>query len=252
MISKTSLSFLALTLLVASSCSTIEKIERGPTTEPWADFGKGTTTVSGSTGWAFYQGKASAAGQTGVLTGDQGTDTGTLTPNYGAAVTLRHMVTDNLALGGIVEYRSFSPDPLSPLSAELVAGDFETLHLIATSRYFFDGLGESKRWRPFVGLDLSYIPEVDLGDVDVIYPASSGLPSETVNIVGSEYWAIAPVAGMSYQLSNGLSFDTGAFYEYALTTADASVQFQSLGGAQADMALRPSGLIVFVALTYAF
>lgn len=248
----TRVSILALALLSFSSCSTVDKVKAGPSTEPWENFKRGTTTIGASTGWAFYGAKAAAAGQSGVLEGDYGTDTTTLTPNYGGALTLRHMVTDNFALGGIVELRSFSPDSLAPLSATLTAEDFETYHFILTSRYFFDGFGETKRWRPFVGIDLSYVPEVDLGNVRVDYPAGSGLPSETVNIVGSEYWAIAGVLGLSYQMTDNVSFDVGGFYEYAITTGDASVEFESLGGAQADMALRPQGFIVFLGLTYAF
>ncbi|MFT7485629.1 MAG: outer membrane protein W [Candidatus Paceibacteria bacterium] len=240
---------LAALLLGASSCATIEA---GSSGEPWESFGKGTTTVGVSTGWAFYGASAEAAGQTGVLEGDEGSDTTTLTPNYGGALSVRHMVTDHLSLGGIFEVRSFDPDSLSPLSAELEADDFETYHYILSSRYFFDGMGESGRWRPFVGLDLSYIPDVDLGEVTVTYPASSGLPQESVGVVGSDYWALAGVLGMSYQINDDWSFDTGAFYEYALTTSDASIEFQSLAGAQADMALRPEGLVLFGGLTFGF
>lgn len=241
-----------LTILVASWCCGCLSINAPLEGDPWEQFGQGTTVIGASTGWAFYQGKAKAAGTSGVLTGDTGTDTAELEPNYGGAIKMHHMVTDHIALGGIVEYRSFDPESLMPLSATLTAEDFETWHFILSSRYFFDGLGATKSWRPFLGLDLSYIPEVALGSVNVDYPASSGIPDEQINVTGSDYWAIGGVAGFSYQVYDDLAFDVGAFYEYSLNTSDASVRFNNLGGATADMALRPQGLIFFMGLTYAF
>ncbi len=51
----------------------------------WSQIGEGTTTVGASTGWAFYSAEMTAAGQTGVLTGETGTDNVDLTPRYGGA-----------------------------------------------------------------------------------------------------------------------------------------------------------------------
>ena len=71
-------------------------------------------------------------------------------------------------------------------------------------------------------------------------------------ISGIEDVAIGGVAGFNYLLTDHVTIDMGAFYEYALTTADASVAFDNLGGATADIAIRPQGLIVFMGLSYAF
>ncbi|MFT7667463.1 MAG: outer membrane protein W [Planctomycetota bacterium] len=240
---------LALGLAILTSCASASY---PAAKEPWSEFGEGATVIGASTGWSFYQGKVKAAGKSGVLTGDSGSDTTTLTPNYGVALKMHHMLTDKFALGAIVEYRSFSPDSLKPLSATLTAEDFETLHLILSSRYFFDAFDTASRWRPLIGLDLSYVPEVDLGDVDVAYPASTSLPNERVSIVGSEYWGLGGLAGLQYLISENTLFDIGLFYEYALSTSDATVSFQSLGGAQADMALRAQGLIFYFGLSYSF
>lgn len=240
---------LVLALGLCSSCRSINAPLEGPA---WERFGEGATTMGVSTGWAFYEGKAKASGKSGVLTGDSGTDTATLDPNYGGAIKLHHMITDNVALGGIIEYRSFDPESLRPLTATLTAEDFETWHFIASTRYFFEGWGATRSWRPFLGVDLSYIPEVSLGNVDVDYPANTNLPNETVQVTGSDYWALGGVAGFSYMLYDDVAFDIGAFYEYALTTSDATVAFQNLGGAEAEMALRAQGLVFFVGLTYSF
>jgi hypothetical protein len=233
---------LALTAAFLASCATLKS-------EPYSEFGKGQTVVGASTGWAFYEAKAQAGGLSGVLEGRQGTDTTTLKPNYGGAIKLHHMVTDRIALGGIIELRSFDPDSLQPLDATLTASDFETIHLIASSRYFFDPFGPGRRWRPFAGLDLSYIPDVALGDVEVDY-SPSPIPTETINVTGSAYWSIGFVAGAQYLLRDHLTLDMGGFYEYSFTPSEATVAFENLGGAEAKMELFPRGLILFVGLTY--
>jgi len=240
---------------LCASCQGIKSINAPLEGPAWERFGEGTTTIGTSTGWAWVKGRAKAAGQTGVLQGESGTDTASLKPKLGAGVKLHHMLTDSFALGGIVEYRVLEPESLAPLSATLTADDFSTWNFLASARYFFDGWGETKSWRPFLGIDLSYVPGVNLGAVDVDYPANDDgddIPNESVNVKGTDYWSIAPVVGFSYLVYDDLSFDMGAFYEYAITTSDASVSFQNLGGARADMALRPQGLLIFFGLTYAF
>ncbi len=241
---------LAAALMTLASCASVTNFATSDLEhEPYSQFGKGAVTVGASTGWAFYEAKAEAGGLSGVLQGKQGSDTTKLTPNYGGALKLHYMVTDNLALGGILEYRSFAPETISPLDAALTAGDFETLHFIASSRYFLSPFGHEQRWRPFVGFDLSYVPEVPLGSVDVNY-APNPIPNERVNVTGSAYWAVGFVGGAQYLLSDNMTFDMGAFWEQAITPGEATVAFQNLGGAEAKLELWPRGLIVFFGLTY--
>lgn len=217
---------------------------------PWSEIGAGTATVGASTGWAFYSADMAAAGQTGVLAGDEGTDNVDLTPRYGGALKGQYFLTDNFALGGIVELRSFDPDPAMPLSAELIADPFETIHWLITSRYFFDPMGTSLRWKPFVGLDWSYIDEVDFGSVQVNYPAP--FPAENVNIKAGSYTTIAPVVGVSYLWNDNATLDFGGFYEITDKAGEATLTFPNLGGATADVAVEPEGLIMFVGMTFYF
>lgn len=216
----------------------------------WSQIGQGTITLGASTGWAFYSADMNAAGQTGVLTGDTGTDNVGLTPRYGGALKSQYFVTDNLALGGIVELRSFDPDTASPLSAELTANSFETVHWIATSRYFFEPLGKEDRWKPFVGVDYAYINEVDFGSVQVDYPAP--FPSEKVNIKAGSYTTIALVGGASYLWNDKTSIDFGGFYEWTDKAGEVTLDFPNLGGATADISVEPEGLILFAGVTFYF
>ena len=51
--------------------------------------------------------------------GAVGEDNTDLTPRYGLGLRYAYMMTDQLELGGILELRSFEPDPVAPLSAKL-------------------------------------------------------------------------------------------------------------------------------------
>ncbi len=216
----------------------------------WSQIGKESFTVGTSSGWAFYSAEMKAAGQTGILAGDTGTDSVDLTPRYGGALKASYFLTDNFALGGIVELRSFEPDTASPLSAELVAEPFDTIHWIGTSRYFFEPYGKDDRWKPFVGVDYSYIDEIDFGPVTVNYPAP--FPAEDVKIIGESYTTIALVAGTSFLWQDNISVDMGAFYEWTDKASAVTLTFPNLGGATADVLTEPEGLILFMGATMYF
>lgn len=217
---------------------------------PWSQIGQGTATVGASTGWAFYEANIAASGQSGVLAGEEGDDDVALTPNYGGALKASYFVADNLALGGIVELRSFDPDPAMPLSAELVADDFETIHWLITSRYFFDPFGASLRWKPYIGLDFSYIDEVDFGSVTVNYPAP--FPSEEIDILAGSYTTFSPLVGASYLWTDTSTIDFGAFYEITDKPGQTTLTFPNLGNSTADVLVEPEGLIVFFGMTFYF
>ncbi len=241
---------LAVLLCVTGGCAQLND-------PAWANMTRGAHQVGVSTGWAFYEANVEAKGTSGVLqpggVSDVGDDTVDLEPQYGGALKYAYMLTDSFSLGGIIEYRSFDPDPVMPLTAELETEDFQTWHFILSSRYFFRPFLKAPRIRSFVGLDLSWIPEVNFSDVDVTYPASSGIPSEVLSdVTGSDFWTIAPVIGGQYLLSDHLTLDFGAFYEVPLTSSRESLRFENLGGATSDVNVEPEGLIVFIGISWYF
>ncbi len=248
---------LTTSLLLTASCASPLKHFSEPLSQPaWSDKGKGTQTFGVSTGWAFYGAEAEAEGVSGALVDqgvpDTGTDDTDLRPNYGGAVKYGYFVTDNLALGLLAELRNFDADPVSPLSATLTTESFTTQHYLLTSRYFLEPKGHENRLRPFLGLDLSYVPGVDFGSVRVDYPASTGFPSEFVDIDAGSYWTLGAVGGASYLLRDNLSFDIGAFYEWSITPGEKRLALQNLGGAEVDLEVWPEGLLVFFGLTWYF
>lgn len=243
-------SMTALLFLGACQAPTLER-------PAWSQIGKDTFTVGASSGWAFYSADMTATGQAGgPLAGATGTDSVDLTPRYGGALKASYFLTDNFALGGIVELRSFDPDPASPLTAELVAEPFDTIHWIGTSRYYFEPYGKDDRWKPFVGVDYSYIDEIDFGPVTVNY--DGGFPAaEEINIVGESYTTIAFVAGTSFLWQDNISVDMGAFYEWTDKASEVSLNFPNLtalglGDAAADVVTEPEGLILFMGATMYF
>ncbi len=244
-------------LLLAASCASPLQHFSEPLTAPaWSDKGEGTRSLGTSSGWAFYGAEIEAEGVSGALVDegvpDTGTDNTDLAPRYGGAIKYGYSVTDSLSLGFMAEVRNFEADPIAPLTATLTAKPFSTYHLLLTSRYHLAPFGHEDRWRPFFGVDLGYIPGVDFGSVDVAYPAETGIPSEVVDIKASSYWSMGAVGGASYLLRDNLSFDMGAFYEWALTPGEKRLKLENLGGAEADIEVWPGGLLVFFGLTWFF
>jgi hypothetical protein len=58
--------------------------------------------------------------------------------------------------------------------------------------------------------------------------------------------------GASYLLRDNLSFDMGAFYEWAFTPGKERLKLANLGGAEADIEVWPGGFLVFFGLTWFF
>lgn len=222
--------------------------------EPYANIKKGTTSIGISTGWAAYKADVDAQIVSGPLAGASGSDTSDLQPQWGVALKGHHWLTDNFALGLIIERRSFDPDPVMPLAATLDPGSFQTWHFLASSRYWFGAFTKSKRWKPFIGLDLGYIPEVKLNDILVTYPSPPfpAAGTENVDATGSSYWTIAPVVGLNYLISDNWTLDVGAFYEWSLNSSDASIDLTipGIGATQVDAQVTPYGLIGFIGVTY--
>lgn len=247
------LAALSLLLSAAAGCKAPD-LEQAP----WTYAQAGGNALGASTGWAFYEAEAEIKGTGGALVGASSSDTIDLEPRYGGAIKYQHFFTDNFSLGAIAEFRRFDPDEanfgLVPGSTTSIQGDeFTTYHFLIAGRFFFDPMGSEGRWRPFVGLDLGYVPDVEL-DADVVL--APGLPPGKLELEGDEFYTLAPVVGVSYLWSDHLSFDFGAFYEFALDSTDDSgsldVPVPGVGVVPSgfDAELEPEGLIVFAGLTY--
>jgi outer membrane protein W len=145
--------------------------------------------------------------------------------------------------------RAFEPEAGALFSDPVEFEDFQTYHFFLTSRYYLV-IEEEHRIRPFLGLDLGYIPEVKFS-ATVDY--GGGL-TQNLNFEGDDYWSLGLVAGASYLLAEKLSLDYGVIYEVALDTSDDRLTLDVPGRGQVETLaeLDPSGFIFFAGITMYF
>ncbi len=206
-------------LLGFSSCAMIQKDIQFE-----EDF-TGKNTFGVSSGWAFTRADVDLSNGTGPLAdpilggSDVGSSTTDLDPVFGIGLKYFHYLTNNWLLGFIYEYRIFDPESTRPLSADVDIDDFGTNHFIIDGRYQFDPVDRAKRLRPFVGVQLGYVPGIDADGTVSYAPVSAlGLPatSENINLDGDGFFTLGFIAGASYLIRENMTFDVGAFYEFAL------------------------------------
>jgi hypothetical protein len=235
--------------LSASGCAAVQ---RPLAAEPWSAVGRGTHAVGLSTGWAIYEAEVELTDTSGTPNLGSGTDTADLDPVFGAAAKYQYFIGPQVAFGAIVERRAFDPDVVRPLASDIDGDDYTTYHFLLTSRFFTAPLGEDRRWKAFAGLDLGYVPYVDL-DATVVYAPGF---QQRVTLEGDDYLTAGVVAGLSYLLADRLSLELGAFYEWSLDASEDTLTLDvpnGLGGTDPnsiDGKVFPEGLIGFIGLTY--
>ncbi len=242
-------------LLAALACGSCQALKH----EAWSQTGKGTHTVGVSSGWAFYEADVDltdVGNDSDDAFGDapdlgSGSDTSNLQPIFGTALKYSYFVHDNVALGGLVEYRVFDAGKVAPLESEIEPDEYSTWHFLLTSRFFTNPFGHEDRLRLFGGLDLGYIPKVDL-DATVTY--APGL-SERLQLQGDEYFTLGAVAGGSMLVTDNISLEFGAFYEWAIDSSDDTLILNvpnTAGGTTPNTIegeVSPFGLIFFAGAT---
>ena len=189
----------------------------------WPDDMTGRSFVGVSSGWAFVEADVDLKNGTGPLTNPPGSDVGSSTtdldPVFGLGLKYFRYLTNNWLVGVIFEHRIFDPESTRPLSADLDIDDFGTNHFILDARYQWDPIDNNRRLRPFAGVQLGYVPEIS-ADGTASYAAipGNGIPATTeeVSLDGDAFFTLGFVAGASYLIRENLTFDFGAFYEYAL------------------------------------
>ena len=189
----------------------------------------GKNLIGASTGWAFVSADVDLSNGTGPLANpvlggsDVGSSSSDLEPVFGLGLKYYHYLTNNWLAGVILEYRIFDPESTRPLSADVDIDDFGTTHLIIEGRYQFDPMLKSQRLRPYLGVQLGFVPGVDAdGTVSYEPIAALGLPatSERINLDGSSFFTLGFVAGASYLIRENMTFDFGAFYEFGLSPTE--------------------------------
>lgn len=223
--------------------------------EPWASFRPGTLAVTlRQPLFSIYEIEADFVAET-ILDGTRrGSDTEDVEGRYGAALGLEYFVADWLSIGGGIDYRLYEIDDLAPEGLPPVEIEaLSTLQLYLALRGYFEPFESAPRWRPFVGLDLAWLPRVDIeydvdfSEFDIDLPAQEG--------EGEDLVMLGLVAGVLYQWSDRLVFQAGAQYEVPLVPLDADLTFE-IDALSFDFPFfaefEPRGLIGFVGASYAF
>ena len=143
---------------------------------------------------------------------------------FGLGVGYQHFVGDDFALIVGVEGRYTEPvvqnPPQAPPSFQtdvFVPGDVVQFQATIGSRWWLPvRWADQGRLRPFVGLDLNYIPDTDF-DVVATLNDSIQIPFE---FSGSPYWTVGLCLGLSFQWSDNVVVHLTAFHETALSKSE--------------------------------
>lgn len=220
--------------------------------EPWHYSKPGTHILGAGAGYGWADFDIEIEGTGGFLDGRSGADGGDLRPKAGGALRYQYIVNDNLRLGAALEVRRVKPDKVAPLGIGAIlptfAGDrFTVYHLMFQPRWYFEPFGETRRWRMFTGIDLAWLPGVDI-DGDVVY---GGGVTEPLSFRGDDYFTLAPVVGCSYLLTDRWTFDFGALYEFPLGTSEDELPLLIVNS-QVSSEVAHEGLILFWTFSYSF
>lgn len=228
----------------------------------------GRNLIGISSGWAFVEAETDLSNGQGPLAdpllggSDVGNSTTDLDAVFGAAIKYYKFVSHHWSVGGLFEHRIFNPDSTRPLNAELDIDDFGTNHFILDVRYWLDPIDRDERLRPFAAVQFGYVPEVNADGI-VRYDAipALGLPAttESIRLEGDEFYTLGFLVGASYLIQSDLTFDFGAFYEFALDPTEDSITLQPFPGAPVvgapttyDGELYETGLYFTVGLSWTF
>jgi hypothetical protein len=235
----------------------------------WPEDSKGTHQFGVASGWAFAQADVKLKNGTGPLAdpalggNPNGASTTELEPIFGLGLRYMYFLTNNWAIGGTFEHRIFDPESTRPLNADVDIDSFGTNHLVFDVRYVMDPIGEKKRLRPYLALQLGYVPGVEADGV-VDYGdsfAGVGRPgvTEDISLEGDSFITAGALVGASYLLRDGLSFDMSVFFEKALTSTEAPLILNPIPGvpvlgteSRYDGSLQLEGLFLTFGLSWYF
>jgi len=235
----------------------------------WPEDSTGTHQFGVSSGWAFTQADVELKNGTGPLAdpglggNPNGASTTDLEPVFGLGLRYMYYLTNNWAVGGIVEHRIFDPESTRPLNADVDIDDFGTNHFVLDVRYVMDPIGEKKRWRPYFALQLGYVPGIDADGVVDYGDAFAGVGqpgvTEDISLDGDSFITAGALAGASYLLRDGLSFDVSVFFEKAITSTEAPLVLNPVPGvpvlgveSRYDGSLQEEGLYFTFGLSWYF
>ncbi|MEM7516137.1 MAG: hypothetical protein AAF368_04325 [Planctomycetota bacterium] len=230
----------ALCLALLPSC-VLPQLEE----EPWSRARQGDHVVGLGAGWGWADAKIDVEATSGFLDGRTGDDSGSLTPEAGGALRYQYLWTDQFRLGAALDIRHVESAPLAPLGIgpvlpQIRSEAFTSVHLILQPRWYTKPFGKTGRWRGILGADFGWVPGVDL-DATVVY---GGGTFEPIEFEGDDYFTLAPVVGLALALTDRVSLDFGAFYEFPLGASNDTVPLLIVNS-DLDSEVNHEGLLIW-------
>ncbi|MFT4539600.1 MAG: hypothetical protein ACI841_004967 [Planctomycetota bacterium] len=212
-------------------------------------------TVGVGTGWAWVQSdvllEPDGSGDGPVDNADQANlewDT-----TYTASARYEYFLTDNWLLGTRIDWRGYHSKSFQLADRNIALHDHGTMHFVESLRYLFDPIGDTVRWRPFAGGELSYVPGVNFR-ADVTGPAGDS-GSEQIRYRGNGFYNLGVSTGLSYLWADDTLLEFGALYEFPLGSSEDRVEFgdpEDLQDSRTKWDIEPEGLFFFVSLMVSY
>ena len=221
--------------------------------EPWKFFRQEQQTVGVSTGWTFIHADASLDPPSSGVGPIDESDSAQFDfdTTYVAGARHEYYLADNWILGTRIEWRGYHGQTFEIANRDIAMRDYGTMHFIESLWYLFDPIDEAKRWRPFGGLELSYVPEIDFR-ADVSGPDGDSA-REKIRYRGSGLYNLGVTSGASYLWSDDTVLEVGALYEFPLGASEEQITFgDPLDPSATDWKLEPRGVVVFLSLMVSF
>ena len=251
---------LCLTILLLCSCQASAPLE----SPPWQGNVAGAESWSGKFGIFTVYGADSqmtvSSPQTGDVLIDETLDT-KMIGRGGIGGGYQRFLKDDLALLVGLEARytdaTINNPPLTKGGKEVFeVGDVLQLQATIGGRYWLPvRWGREGRLRPFVGLDLNYIPDTDF---DLVANLNDAINVDS-EFRGSAYWTLGLCLGLSYQWTDDITVHFTAFYEKGLSMAE-DVVYLAIPGVDPDFvppfptdtSVDAEGLIGFLSVNWGF
>ena len=231
---------------------------------PWQGNAAGSESWSGKFGIFTVYGADSDLEITSPQTGDTLLEASLDTEMIGRGgigAGYQRFLRDDFALLVGLEARytdaTISDPPLTDGGKDVFnVGDVLQLQGTVGGRYWLPvQWGREGRLRPFLGLDLNYIPETNF---DLLANLNDTI-SVGSEFKGSSYWTVGLCLGLSYQWTDDITVHLTAFYEKALSLSE-DVVYLAIPGVDPDFvppfptetSVDAEGLIGFLSINWGF
>ena len=246
--------------LVMASCQATTPLE----SPPWQGNAAGSQSWLGKFGLFTVYGAESDLEVTSPLTGDSLIEASLDTEMIGRGGIgggYQHFLRDDFALLVSLEARYtdavITDPPLTVGGKEVfIPGDVLQFQGTIGGRYWLPvQWGREGRLRPFLGIDLNYIPETNF---DLLANLNDTISIDS-EFKGSAYWTLGLCLGLSYQWTEDITVHFTAFYEKGLSPSE-DVVYLPIPGVDpsfippypTNTSVDAEGLIGFLSLNWGF